>query len=366
MSINLNTSDIVISDNFGVGLQYLDVENRIKKDSIIKKACLLDKEREEVNEELRLLYVALTRGMRYLVLTGAYPVKDILLKSKKDIYACRRFFDWIFMSLLPLDRKKFENDNKSFTIFDGKDSVAKVTIDEFGFVESDKKDVRFAKPQSDVVNEIKKNISWKYGFGDSSNISLKNSVSGLLKDGLDYEHSVDNFKELTLTEKLSPSESIEKGNAYHLVMQNIDFDKNQNIEDLILSLKVKELVSANKIQKCVDTIKCFATNAKVYKEAQFLMKVRHGDIVEGGSLQKILVQGTIDLYIEDGDEITLIDYKTNRVGDLDSLAKMYSTQMRLYALALSKYAKKPVKNVYLYSFDKDKLVDMAPYIKIKN
>ncbi len=366
LSINLNTNDIVISDNFGVGLQYLDVENRIKKDSVIKKACLLDKEREEVNEELRLLYVALTRGMRYLILTGAYPIKDVYSKSKKDIYSCRRFFDWIFMSLSTLDRKKFESDNKAFTIFDGKESVAKVTIDEFAFMETDRKDVRFAKPQSDVVNEIRKNISWKYGFGGSTKISLKNSVSGLLKDSLDYEHSVDSFKELTLTEKLTPSESIEKGNAYHLVMQNIDFDKNQNFADLIDSLKVSKLVSVDKIQKCVDTIKCFATNAKVHKEAQFLMKVRHCDIVEGGSKQKILVQGTIDLYIEDGDEITLIDYKTNRVGDLVTLAKMYSTQMRLYALALEKYAKKPVKNVYLYSFDRDKLVDMAPYIKMKN
>lgn len=365
LSINLNTSDIVISDKYGVGLQYLDTENRIKQECVVKKACLLANEREEVNEELRLLYVALTRGMKYLVLTGAYPVDDIVGKKNQNIYSCRRYFDWIFMALDWLDRKKFET-SKSFTIFDGTDSQARVTVDDFDFEQSQKSEFEFGEYDKNLIGTIKTNLAWEYPYESTQNLAIKNSVSGLLKEESDYEHSVDMFEELTLNERIAPSESVERGNAYHTVMQEIDFSTDCDIEKIIRDKCVEKYVDAKKVKKCVETIRCFTLNATVKKEAQFLMRTRHMDFVKGGSDKKLLVQGVVDLYIDDGDSVTLIDYKTNRVKDIDALAKMYATQMRLYALALQKALAKPVKNVFLYSFDKDKLVDMSPYIKMKN
>ncbi len=365
LSINLNTSDIVISDKFGVGLQYLDVDNRIKKECIIKKACLLANEREEVNEELRLLYVALTRGMKYLVLTGAYPVSDIIEKKNQNIYSCRRYFDWIFMSLDWLDRKKFDS-SQNFSIFDGTDGQARVVVDDFDFAQNDKSDLVFGDYDQKLLDKIKRNLTWKYPYESTKHLSIKNSVSGLLKEQSDYQHDVDMFEELTLNEKIMPSEGIERGNAYHSVMQEIDFSADCDVEKIIHDKGLEHLVDAKKIKKCVETIRCFTLNANVKKEAQFLMQTRHSDFVANGSDKKLLVQGVVDLYIDDGENITLIDYKTNHVQDVDVLARMYATQMRLYALALQKALNKPVKNVYLYSFDKDKLVDMNTYIKMKN
>lgn len=363
LSINLNTSDIVISDKFGVGLQYLDIENRTKHESIIKKACLLANEREEVNEELRLLYVALTRGMKYLVLTGAYPVKDIIEKKNRSVYSCRRYFDWIFMSLTSLDRKKFEV-GKNFTIFDNTDSMAVVKIDDFNYVKSDNVELCFDKCDQVIVDKISQNLNWKYPYKSTQNLSIKNSVSGILKEESDYEHAVDMFEELTLTEKIVPSESVERGNAYHSVMQEVEFLTDCDILKIVKYKGAEKYVDVKKIQKCIDTLRCFALNAKVKKEAQFLMKIKHSDIVPNGSDKKLLVQGVVDLFIDDGEGITLIDYKTNAVNDVEVLAKMYATQMRLYAIALQKATSKPIKNVFLYSFAKDRLVDMSPYIKL--
>lgn len=365
LSINLNTSDIVVSDKFGVGLQYLDIENRIKNECVVKKACLIANEQEEVNEELRLLYVALTRGMRYLVLTGTYPVADIVKKKNQEVYSCRRYFDWIFMSLDWLDRKKFESLN-SFCIFDGTDSKAIVKIDDFEFAESTKSELEFGIVDIDIVKRIANNLNWAYPYTSTQNLSIKNSVSGILKESSDYEHSVDMFEELTLNEKIAPSENIEKGNAYHAVMQEIDFEKENDVVSIINGMGVSKYVDEKKINKCIETLKCFTLNAKVQKEAQFMMQVKHSDIVAGGSDKKLLVQGVVDLYIDDGETITLVDYKTNKVQNVDSLAKIYATQMRLYVLALEKATGRKVKNVYLYSFDRDKLVDMSLYIKMKN
>lgn len=365
LSINLNTSDIVMSENCGVGLQCLDVENRIKKENVIKKACLLDKEREEVNEELRLLYVALTRGMKYMILTGSYSVDDIVSNKQKDIYSSRKYFDWIFSSLSSLDRKKF-GQSKDFVIFEGTDSQAQVLIDDFDFDGVDEPVLEFDAPDDKVVQNIRQNLSWKYAFEDSKNIAIKNSVSGLLKESVDYEHAVDSFSLLQIGERLPKSDGAERGNAYHAVMQQIEFCKQNDIDAIIQSLGVQKYVDARKIRKCVEVVDCFASNAQVKKEAQFLMKVKHSEVVENGSDQKILVQGVVDLYIDDGEAITLIDYKTNRGLDENTLAKMYSTQMRLYAIALEKATGKRVNNIYLYSFDHDKLIDIKNYIKIKN
>lgn len=297
------------------------------------------------------------------MLTGAYPVKDIIEKKNRSVYSCRRYFDWIFMSLTSLDRKKFEV-GKNFTIFDNTDSMAVVKIDDFNYVKSDNVELCFDKCDQVIVDKISQNLNWKYPYKSTQNLSIKNSVSGILKEESDYEHAVDMFEELTLTEKIVPSESVERGNAYHSVMQEVEFLTDCDILKIVKYKGAEKYVDVKKIQKCIDTLRCFALNAKVKKEAQFLMKIKHSDIVPNGSDKKLLVQGVVDLFIDDGEGITLIDYKTNAVNDVEVLAKMYATQMRLYAIALQKATSKPIKNVFLYSFAKDRLVDMSPYIKL--
>lgn len=363
LGINKNTSDIVVSDTFGVGLQYLDVVHRIKSDTIVKQACLYANEREQVNEELRLLYVALTRGMQYLVLTGVYNVENILHPSTKGIYSGRKYFDWIFRGLSSLDRSKFGN-LKNFTINENKLSSAKVEIDALeSEIVVEPSEIEFSTASNSLLERVSQNLAWSYPYENQISLPIKNSVSSILKDDKDYENSVDAFKELSLSERISPSESIEKGNAYHRVMQEVDFIKDNDLEQILSVFDKNRYVDKKKVKICIDTIKCLASNCIVEKEKQFLMKVRHSDIVDGGQEQKILVQGIVDLFLIDDEGITLIDYKTNKVSTLENLAKMYATQMRLYALALEKGYGKKVKNIYLYSFDKDCLVDMKNYIK---
>ena len=363
LGINKHTSDIVLSDKYGVGLQYLDTINRIKKDTFIKKACLYDNEHEQVNEELRLLYVALTRGMQYLVLTGVYDTNAIVYPSNKGIYSGRKFFDWIFRGLSSVDRSKFSH-LKDFYINEGKVSCAKIEIDALEVEE--KKDlgkIEFVSFDESLKQRIENNLSWKYPFVEHSMLPIKNSVSSILAEDRDYENKVDAFKELSISEKIKPSESIEKGNAYHRVMQSIDFNADNDIDEIIRVCDTYGLVDSKKIKTCIEIVGALASNCIVQKEAQFLMKIAHSEIVENGENQKILVQGIVDLFLIDDDGITLIDYKTNRVKDVSDLASMYATQMKLYTLAIEKSYKKKVKNVYLYSFDKDMLVDMKNYIK---
>lgn len=363
LGINKNSSDIVVSDKYGVGLQYLDVENRIKADTLIKQACLFANEHEQVNEELRLLYVALTRSMQYLILTGVYDVGKILNPSNKGIYSSRKYFDWIFKGLTSLDRSKFAC-MKNFYINENSDAVAKVEID---VLEDEKLEcvdkIEFFNCDKNLLNKVSNNLRWRYPYMLENSLPLKNSVSSILKESKDYENSVDSFKELSLKEKVVPSEGIERGNAYHKVMQEVDFSRENNIDDILQHYDKSHLVNKNKIKICIDTIKSIASNTYVEKEKQFLMKVRHSEIVEGGNQQKILVQGVIDLFLIDDEGITLIDYKTNKINAVNDLAKMYATQMKLYSIALEKAYGKQVKNVYLYSFDKDCLVDMKNYIK---
>ena len=62
-SLNKDTNDMIINANFGVGLKAIDSENRILNETLIRNACKIQNKQEELNEEIRLMYVAITRAL---------------------------------------------------------------------------------------------------------------------------------------------------------------------------------------------------------------------------------------------------------------------------------------------------------------
>ena len=94
-----------------------------------------------------------------------------------------------------------------------------------------------------------------------------------------------------------------------------------------------------------------ARAGRLYREQPFVMAVDAREIYpEDRSGEKILVQGIIDVYFEEADGLTVLDYKTDRVKTVDELKKKYHAQLDYYAEALEKLTGKPVKEKIIYSF----------------
>ncbi|MBR4795730.1 MAG: PD-(D/E)XK nuclease family protein, partial [Lachnospiraceae bacterium] len=109
----------------------------------------------------------------------------------------------------------------------------------------------------------------------------------------------------------------------------------------------------------VEILNIAAKEGRLHKEQPFVMSIMpHEAGIDSDSDEEILVQGIIDLFVEDEDGLILLDYKTDRVNTPDELIKRYAKQMELYGIALSKAYGKPVKNYRIYSFALTKIIDL--------
>lgn len=99
---------------------------------------------------------------------------------------------------------------------------------------------------------------------------------------------------------------------------------------------------------------------RLHREDQFVMGIPAEEAGLGDSKELVLIQGIIDAWMDDGDGLVLIDYKTDRVGEgqEEVLVKRYETQFRYYRRALEQMKKKPVKECFLYSLSLQKAVSV--------
>lgn len=357
-------SKINISKKFGIGLKFMDTEKRLMGDVFVKSACLLDKQKGIIEEEIRLLYVALTRAKEQLELVGIYPIKKILIRSAKNIYSSTTLLDLIFKSVPNMYLNHFEN-NKQFDLYKGEHSHAKVEI--YDKVESTNMEmpvIELTKPNKDLVRKLSTYFAYKYPYASHQNIAIKNSVTSILMEQSDYENIVESSANLQI-DNVPNMDGLELGTAYHLVMQHVDyfsdcFDAlnliNKLVTEGVLSVELTSKIDALAINNAVKAVKgLINAKSQVFKEQQFIMKGKHKDFVNNGSELDVIVQGVIDLALISNGQAIIIDFKTNKTS-AKHLINTYAKQLSLYSVAFEKAKKVKVTQKLLYSFYLQKFV----------
>ena len=376
--IDLNKS-ILLHQEMGIGVKYIDYEKQIQYDTLSKAAIKNKILIETLSEEMRILYVALTRAKEKLIITGIeknydkllekmnqqieqYPkqenkINSILLKKYK------KYLDWILLVYL------YEEENiKDFTelkVYNKAELLKKL-------VKQDKEEVDIIKilKNSDVEQEkldkIGKIIEQKYKYKDSISIPNKTTVTELkelsnkkIRKNVNFD--APKFIKNNMQERLTGAQ---KGTVLHLCMQKLEIDKEYNFEEvkrLINSLKEKEIITKLEAENVnINSILKFTKskiwedlkNAKeIHKEEPFYMTIPAKEIYNKELEEKILIQGIIDLYyINSNNELVLLDYKTDYIEkDEKELIQKYSNQLKLYKKALESALNKKVDKIYIYS-----------------
>ena len=333
---------------------------------------------ENLSEEMRILYVALTRAKEKLIITGlekdykkSIDKKEDLLKTYKDTVADGKinknilekfltYLDWI--ELVYLNSKKELEDILSVNVYK-KDELMKDILKEENTKEinlSEKLDEIKLKREA----EIKEKLNWEYEYKMANNILTKSSVTKIKSMKLDlneeerHEYNVPEFlkeqKEIT---------AAQKGTLIHLVLQNLDekinYDNNK-IGELLQDLENRRVITERE-GKAIDIEKILGfTKTKIWKEMKmakeiqkekpFYINIPAKEIYEEDIDEDILVQGVIDLYyITAKDELVLVDYKTDRTNTEAELIQKYNTQLQIYKDALEKSLHRKVDRVYIYS-----------------
>ena len=393
--INLQdlNSNILLHQKMGIGPQYIDYEKMIEYSTSAKDAIKIIIKEETISEEMRILYVALTRAKEKLIITGTVKEYQKDLEKKQEllnVYNSENekinpillkkyisYLDWIELVILSgnlsnlIEVKKYSKNE----ILSLKSEVRKEEIRKFDF---DKKI---------DIDKIRKVFNWQYKEKIATMLPIKSTVSKIkemkqesfIESELDFENI--NKKEIGI-ESLTPSfmqeeemiSASKKGTLMHLFMQKINFKENYNLEKLeelkqelieknIFTYEESKHINLNKVVNFTKSniFEKIKNCSNIVIEKAFCKKILAREIYEEADNQTILVQGIIDLYaIKINGEIILVDYKTDFVkdGNEESLVNKYLNQLKIYKEALEEALNKKVSEVYIYSLYLDKEIEV--------
>ena len=386
--------NILLHQDMGFGPTFIDIENKIKFNTLAKEAIKIKSKEEIISEEERILYVALTRAKEKLIITGRRKdlSKDLAKKQEElELYTqdkeridnklvkkAKSYLDWIMLVYLfnknnIKDIMELYEHNKNDLI---KEIINKEeTADNINLINVIEEEAGKLKNEEEIEN-ISKELNWKYKYQDETTIPTKTSVTKIkeLKNEnvIDIGDILNDNKEIKLEaeanfikqeEKISSSK---KGSLVHLCLQRIDERQDYNIEDLkklvqglvfneIITEKEAESIDVNILYKYVksELFEELRQAKKIYKEQPFYINVPVKELYKdvGDTQEKILVQGIIDLFfINNKDELVLIDYKTDYVekGKESVIKERYKVQLELYKNALEKSFNKKVSRAQIY------------------
>lgn len=423
MSKNFNTmdfkKDMLYHYELGFGPQLVDIDRRISYPSIAKEALKYKMNLENLSEEMRILYVALTRAKEKLILTGS--VKDIpgtLHKwgknldgdnpvSQYDVLKAKGYLDWIMPSVLKHRdfreiRKAYDIDVISQSNHDSKwsfdtwkrDDVVVEEKEEETNIESLLKEMEEKSIEADYRSEISAKLNYIYPYKESVKVSASISVSEIKKmqsiHEEDYSQSMYEEKmtlkrplfiqESEAKNKISPQE---RGTIVHLIMEVIDLNKINTLNEIKEQIKdlIKREIITEKQSLVINPFKIYKffksnigqralTSHFIKREQSIYSQIKMNDIYlnnediqnnrETYEEESLMLRGIIDLYFEEDDEIVIVDYKTDYIDEdnKQEVINRYRKQLDLYADALLKLTGKKVKEKYLYLFNVDEEVKL--------
>lgn len=414
--------DILLDQDLGIGVKYIDYDKQIKYDTLTKLAIKGKALNSTISEEMRILYVALTRAKEKIYIVGKSKDFEKLKQKIYDelnIYKNERvnpilikkhqnYLEWILLAYYHDFEKMKEildvNVYKKSDLIKSLKPEEKQEINLFKLLEENSKDVT-----DEEISKLKNELDFTYKYKSSTTIPSKTSITAIAhkdikkikgtviteeeylnpiksedENEIEFEKNLSEDEEEIKFEKpkfLSDDEkevtASKRGTIIHLIMKNLDFSKEyqlKDIEDLIETLKNKEIITGKEadsidknqiLQFTKSEIWNELKNAKsYYKEEPFYINIPAKEIEDTDSDENILAQGIIDLYyITDEDKLVLLDYKTDFVksGEEDILINRHKDQLLLYRDALENSLNRKVDKIYIYSVTLGKIVTINSF-----
>ncbi len=388
------TAPVLVDQNLGIAVDYVDLERRTKTPTIIKGAMARRIVRESIAEEERLLYVAMTRAREKLIITGVVKDADKTLdkyraKSEElatdgtlsyaDSENIKNYLDMI-MPVCLMDSDKLKGSFKVM-VDAGEDSWADAFESE-EMSDENKKAVAdkglMSQPEISAGYPLLDELP-EYVPADNATGRMKLTVSQLKAmqaedDSEENAYMDESVKTALKKEACDETNSIipkfisgeevklaanERGSAYHRVMECLDYSVSVNLDGVKADInRMLETGKMNELQ--VKSVNPWDINTFVQSD----IGRRVANAVNCGSVRREqpfvfeyegqLIQGIIDLYFEEGGELVLVDYKTDRVMKNEAgekeLVRRYAIQLDYYAKALTQLTGKKVKEKIIYSF----------------
>ncbi len=401
--------DLVLHPDYGIGVNAVDHRQRIREKTLPRIVFAEKCRAENYGEELRVLYVAMTRAREKLYLTGILKNEAVLRLAEErfkgpaarlsysELMKAGCMLDWVLAAYRNEAPAALRVIREEDVLLDTAKAGLKKQVSRLKFLEEMKEAGARAE---DAYRKIDEMISFDHHYDDLRSVSVSTTVSslkallhreaeeppaavyvedipeeGILTSGA-AEGAMETAGEAfmgTVPVFLSgerPIAGAARGTLYHRVMELVDPEKDVDTELLrlekagLISPGERATIKSDKIRAffCSDLGKRFRKallRGEAFREKQFIIGVDAGAYAEGLKLPEEdcplrMIQGVIDLgFYEDGAWV-IADYKTDRVKTAEVLKDRYAAQLDLYEAALVQATGQPVREKWIYSFDLSK------------
>ena len=383
-----DTPPVLCSDDSRIGFVLYDQKLVRRYRTLPYRQIIEENSRDIISEEMRLLYVAMTRAKQQLFinlkcgdkqksslmkLIEAYRLENGRLKETAKSARCHA--DWIWMALM--EHSSFAHIAGSIGIsFEGtecpppriNDLLFETEFVKPRFMDTEKteEEVQEALPDPDKYEDMKSIIEYNYDRVLSETPS-KLSVTQITRKFAGETDSFDfKLRRPHFAEERSELTGAERGTAIHTFFQYCDFeaaiiDPQKEIDRMTLKryLSRPQAESIN-----IENVIAFFSSGlykriqkadNIWREKKFMVAVADLDIenelMESFKKSDGMIKGIVDLIFEENGSLVLVDYKSDRRTTDEVLKERYKMQLRLYKSAMELTTDKFVAEAYLYSFE---------------
>ena len=376
---------VLVHPHLGLGTERVDLQRRIRYDTISKSALQLQLQRESKAEEMRVLYVAMTRAREKLIIVdcmkrGEKRIRDLTALTDLPVppeaaggVNCPG--EWLLLTLLATAEGSMIHQwiqNRPHRLYSAEGSW-QVCLWENPAGETGEKTADRAEMSPAIKVD---GLPWDtaYPYSQSTSVPSKITATQLKGRELDAEiaqgaaaprlHRVSLDKPRFLQADTGLS-AAEKGTAMHLAMQYLPFDTaaepsavRRRVDGLLasrlLTAQQAEAVDCEKLAAFLASpLACRIRKAKqVWREYRFHLLVDASGYDPRVTGEEMMLQGVVDCCFETEEGLTVVDFKTDRIrpGEEAERAERYRPQLEAYAHAVSKVLEKPVSHKILYFF----------------
>ena len=383
-------SSVLVHPQLGLGPVCVDARRHIQYPTIARQALERTLRREAKAEELRVLYVAMTRAKEKLVMVHTQAnaggrVADLMALSDcpvlpEAVDSGKCMGDWIMLPLLQ------RSEAGALRAFAGQNSEGRFFTEETPWTVCVHDGLQFAAPvqQSDAAAEERAPqreelpadfaaLSYRYPYAEQTAFPAKLTATQLKGRAIDEEISENTTLPPRLRNLCKPKflagktalTGAERGTALHLVMQDLDFfcePNEQSVRAQIEAMRAQrklteEQANAVDVHAIVRFLRSdlavrIRKSKQVEREYRFSLLRPVRDFSSLDADDSVLLQGVVDCFFEEDGELVVVDFKTDHVSraQLDERAEHYRPQLEAYSMALTRVMGKKVKEKVLYFF----------------
>ena len=384
-------SSVLVHPQLGLGPVCVDTQRHIQYPTVARQALERTLRREAKAEELRVLYVAMTRAKEKLVMVHTQAnaksrVADLLALSDcpvlpEAVDSGKCMGDWIMLPLLQRSEaaslRELAGQNGEGSFYADETPWTVRVHDGLSFVTPQQRPddalVDDAPPKDELPVDFAA-LSYRYPYAGQTAFPAKLTATQLKGRALDEEISENTTLPPRLRSLYKPKflagettlTGAERGTALHLVMQDLDFfceASEQSVREQVEKLRAQrkltdEQASAVDVRAIVrflrsDLAARIRKNAQtVRREYRFSLLRPVRDFATLDADDAVLLQGVVDCFFEEDGELVVVDFKTDRIGrtQIEERAEHYRPQLEAYSMALMRVMGKKVREKVLYFF----------------